>query len=183
MLKIIGIIAFIVAAVLAGYSGVETVSFFKKYWSSPWPQISGLVATISVYLFINGVIYRRILFRKQFEKNTPVFEVTDEYGVITYPEDTPEKIEWALVNQIEIVTSSHGPFAEDFWWLFYLSGQDEPVSVPQGVRDQNGHYDSVQKIHKILEAKFAGFDFDQIRQAIGSTSEAKFLVWSSNTLL
>lgn len=154
MFRIIGIIAFGLAWLISGYAGLAASSFLGDYWSSPWPQIFGAVFAIVAYMFINSVLYNRILFRKQFEKFTPVFEVNEEYGVITY--------------------------TEDFWWLFYLPKKEDPISVPQGVRDQDGHYDAFQKIHKILESKFTGFDFEQIRQAIGSTTEAKFLVWSSN---
>lgn len=164
---------FLLAWVIAVFCGVHTAIYLKQSISAPWPHVAALFVTLAVFLFVNGFLFNRILFRKAIEKNTPVFEFNEECGTITYPDEDPVEIIWSDVERIEIITTNDGPWSEDFWWLFYLKGTESPIDVPQGAKGNEGIFD-------VLKKNFEGHDMETIMKALGSTSEARFNVWQAH---
>ena len=74
------------------------------------------------------------------------------------------------VEQIDIITTDQGPWQEDVWWCFYLSNEEKPVYLPQGIKGE-------EQILLVLEKHFAGIDFQTFIMAMGSAENAVFNLW------
>lgn len=159
-----------VSAVIAYFAGVYIDKLFD---ASIGIVVIPVVFLISHFL-INGAILNGIVFRKAIERNTPLFEFDELHGSIRLPGESPRLIPWSDVSKIEIVTTDQGPWEEDVWWLFYLNEQEIPIDMPQGTQNH-------ERIFDVLESFFTDVRMDRISKAMGSTSNAKFEVWSKNS--
>lgn len=83
------------------------------------------------------------------------------------PEGGVEEVTWDDLTEVKIVTTDEGPFGEDVYWL--LAGSDGTgVAVP-GSSVTDDLLDRLQGL--------AGFDNEQMIQAMTSTDDAQFLCW------
>lgn len=74
------------------------------------------------------------------------------------------------LRTVAIATDDSGPWGADIWWLLYGADGELACAFPQGAPGEN----------KALDYLFAlpGFNHGEVAKAMGSTSEATFLVWS-----
>ena len=100
----------------------------------------------------------------------PEFEViiNSEKVACKHTKRPLEEIEWALVDEIYLVTNSDGPFAPDAWVIFM--GHSKGCSIPFGAQNFEALFDEFKE-------RFPGFDYEAfIREAV--TYENKALLWS-----
>ena len=155
-----------VSAVVGWYVAWQLESITGR----PWNFILGFIGFIASHFFINGVVISNFLFRKKIELNTPVFQYDESRGTIGFIDEEPAEIVWSDVTKIEITTNDRGPWDEDFWWLFFVLGREEPIAIPQGAKGN-------EKIFDVLEQFFDNVNMKEIQRALGSTSNAVFSVW------
>ena len=77
-------------------------------------------------------------------------------------------IAWQDVDYVAIETNDSGPWGADVWWL--LEGSNNRVSYPQGATG-----DSEMLEH--FPIRFPGFSDATVIQAMGCTSNARFVCW------
>ena len=81
--------------------------------------------------------------------------------------EVTQRVAWADIQQIAVVTSAAGPVDEDMYWvLFGLDGHS--VAVPLALAND-------ELVGRAL--KLPGFNQELLVKALGSTSPAKFIVW------
>lgn len=73
----------------------------------------------------------------------------------------------AKLDEVVIITTSDGPFAEDLFWV--LRSGDRQEVIPSGAPDAASLLEALQKL--------PGFDNEAVIAAMGSTSDARFVVW------
>lgn len=97
------------------------------------------------------------------------YEVTyDDVGVRgARPGGSVEAIDWRDLESIELVTNSLGPFATDVFWQ--IRGADRVIGFPMGARGEERILERFQELE--------GFDNESFIEAMGSTSDAVFLLW------
>lgn len=78
------------------------------------------------------------------------------------------RIRWADLERVEIVTNDSGPWGEDFWWV--LAAPEDVIPIPS----ERVHNDD-QLFSRLL--KLDGFDKHRLAEAIGSTTDNRFVVW------
>lgn len=78
-------------------------------------------------------------------------------------------IAWEALQQVTIFTTSDGPWDEDVFWAFYTERDEPALVLPSEVWSG----DSLRSLVDHLP----GFDDEQLKQAVGSTTDAAFLVW------
>ena len=83
------------------------------------------------------------------------------------PDGAVERVGWADLETVEIVTTSDGPFAPDVFWVLY--GRDGGCAVPQGATGDGMLLERLQAL--------PGFDNDAVIEAMSSTSNRRFLCW------
>ncbi|HVU89404.1 MAG TPA: hypothetical protein VHD36_18900 [Pirellulales bacterium] len=85
------------------------------------------------------------------------------------PHGQTQAIAWADVTCLAIETNSSGPSGADFWYL--LEGEGGKLcAFPLGAA---GGGEAVAEFSK----RFPEFDGEAFRNAIGSTTEARFVCW------
>jgi hypothetical protein len=92
----------------------------------------------------------------------------DDVGVTcTDPDGGVEAVEWADLQSVEIVTTDHGPFLPDVFWVLHGSRVD--CVVPQGASGDEELRDRLQGL--------PGFRHDEAIAAMSSTANRRFLCW------
>lgn len=92
----------------------------------------------------------------------------DSLVSVAFPSGETQSITWQDVDCVAIETNDSGPWGADVWWL--LEGQDRRVAYPQGATGDS-------EMLGQLPNHFPGFDHAAVIQAMGSTSNARFVCW------
>lgn len=80
-----------------------------------------------------------------------------------------EQIRWDDVEEIRIITTDGGPYSEDVFFAL-VDDQKKGCLIPH---DAAVHY----KLLERLQSRFDGLDNEGVIGAMGSTSNANFLIW------
>ena len=84
------------------------------------------------------------------------------------PDGVIETVRWDELQQVQVLTTSDGPFAPDCFWL--LRGPETTgCCIPQGATGDAELLDRIQKL--------PGFNNQAFIEAMGSTQEAIFTCW------
>ncbi|GEM_PF-1970481 len=170
MLNLVHKLLFGVSIFCAIANGIYVAGKVEMLWGSPWHILALLGVALLTHFFINGFILNKVIFRRQVEENTPVFELTEEGALFGYPHELKQELTWEKVTKIEILTSSEGPWSEDLWWAIFQEGMEEPALIPNCTKN-------ITAIFEVLETRFNGVSMENIQKAMGSTSNAQFLIW------
>ena len=155
---------------MAAFVGIMVKEKLQGSFGAPLGSLVTIASVVITFILVNGVLFNGIIFKKVVDKNRPVLSCSEIEGSITYPGEPTKTFKWSDVEKIEIITTSDGPWNEDFWWLFYLEGNEVPIDIAQGVKGN-------EEIFNVLEKHFVGHDGKSVISALGSTSNARFLVW------
>lgn len=102
-----------------------------------------------------------------FERQVIVSFDDTEVSAI-FPTGQKQSIAWQAVDCVAIETNDSGPWGADVWWL--LEGLSDRVAYPQGA---TGDPEMLEQ----FPARFHGFDHAAVVQAMGCTSNARFVCW------
>ena len=78
-----------------------------------------------------------------------------------------EEIALDEITQIDLVTTSEGPFSEDVFAV--LRGKDKEITIPQNTEN----FESLFDVFK----KFEGFNYEAFIEAMSSTENERFVCW------
>jgi hypothetical protein len=93
----------------------------------------------------------------------------DESGMaVTFPEGGVRAIGWPEVERIVIITNDTGPHGSDVWWL--IEGADKRCAYPQGASGDEAALAEMQR-------RFPGFDNKAVIEAMGCTTDGRFVCW------
>lgn len=96
-----------------------------------------------------------------------VVRLSDSGVVCERPDGTVERVGWADLQKVEIVTTGQGPFAPDVFWV--LHGTHGGCAIPQGATGDRQLLERLQAL--------PGFDNNAVIEAMSSTSDRRFLCW------
>mgnify|MGYP001445008037 CR=1 FL=1 len=133
---------------------------------SPWPPVIFGALTA---LFI----LEPYLLAWQLRRRREILQITD-WGIRRIlPGGKSEAITWQALSEVWVVTTDTGPFAEDVYFLLVASDATG-VAVPNSLALKNDLLAYLQKL--------PAFDNQRLVEAMGSTGNARFLVWRVATL-
>ncbi|HEX4973923.1 MAG TPA: hypothetical protein VJ323_14385 [Bryobacteraceae bacterium] len=93
----------------------------------------------------------------------------DDAGIAAaYPGGEVQSISWSEVQCVAIETNDSGPWGADLWWL--LEGGPNRCAYPGGAR---GEQEALAEYPK----RFSGFRDAAVIEAMGCTSNARFVCW------
>jgi hypothetical protein len=96
-----------------------------------------------------------------------VVRLSESEVVCERPDGRIERVAWADLQKVEIVTTADGPLAPDVFWV--LHGTDGGCAVPQGATGDGQLLERLQAL--------PGFDDHAVIEAMRSTSNRRFLCW------
>jgi hypothetical protein len=83
------------------------------------------------------------------------------------PDGNTERVAWDDLQRVEVLTTSGGPMSPDVFWL--LHGAGGGCAIPQGATGERELMERLQAL--------PGFDNAMLIEAMGSTSDRRFLCW------
>jgi hypothetical protein len=96
-----------------------------------------------------------------------VVRIDDIEIACTRPDGTRERIAWADLDRVTILTTADGPFAPDAFWV--LTGAAGGCLSPWGAKGDRELLERLQHL--------PGFDDAAVLRAVGSTQPARFECW------
>lgn len=128
------------------------------------------IAIIAACLVVGLVIMwrrRKTIPRGLEPESRFVVRISDTEVACERPDGKTERVGWNDLQRVEILTTSDGPMAPDVFWL--LHGTDGGCAIPQGATGERALLERLQAL--------PGFDNGQVIEAMGSTSDRRFLCW------
>lgn len=89
--------------------------------------------------------------------------------VVVEPDGTTTEAPFEELDLIHITTNDRGPFAADVWWVMEDAGEIILGAFPQGAVGEQAIIDWMMAL--------PGFDHQKMIDAMGSTDNARFVVW------
>ena len=83
-----------------------------------------------------------------------------------------ESINWNELAAVEIVTTDDGPWTEDLYWILRNNDGSRGCAIPNA---SEGFKDLLIRLQSL-----SGFDNEKVITAMGSTSNHRYLIWSSD---
>lgn len=96
-----------------------------------------------------------------------VVRLSDSEVICERPDGKVERLGWADLQKVEVVTTGQGPFDPDVFWV--LHGTDGGCAVPQGATGDSELLERLQAL--------PGFDNGAFIEAMSCTSDRRFLCW------
>jgi hypothetical protein len=169
--RVIG--SFIASAVLvvtAWYLFTEISNGVVVSGSRSSPSIVNAILALVAFGLPAAAYLRRARFGFGAEPATEAETVNiDDVGVARTVGSINERIRWDDVDEIRIITTDDGPYAEDVFFAIVDANQ-KGCLVP--------HDAAVRlKLLERLQSRFNGLNDEAVIKAMGSTSNANFLIW------
>lgn len=86
------------------------------------------------------------------------------------PNGETQSVLWGDLTRVEIRTTEEGPLLPDVFWCLYTDSDSVPLVFPGGSTGE-------QEVLAEMQSRLPGFDDKEFINAMGSTSNATFLVW------
>jgi hypothetical protein len=86
----------------------------------------------------------------------------------TLPDGRTERVRWADLQEVDILTTDEGPAADDVIWML-LGKNDSGCAVPS---ETEGMKELLPRLQEL-----PGFDNEAVIKAMGSTNNAIFVCW------
>jgi hypothetical protein len=80
-----------------------------------------------------------------------------------------EHVRWDELEEVGIITTDEGPFAEDVYWILVARGGNGGCAVPSGAEGADALLARLQEL--------PGFDNEVVIRAMASTENARFVCW------
>ncbi len=100
------------------------------------------------------------------------FEVDAVEVRLLEDDDVLQRVRWADLQQVEIVTTAAGPWNEDMFWVLSPAVDGGRVAIPNGL----AHAEVVPRLLQLPT-----FDKNRVLDALGSVSDAVFIVWQRDS--
>ena len=80
-----------------------------------------------------------------------------------------ESVRWDDLDEVAVVTNDQGPFADDVHWLLLPVGRQQVCAIPQSAAGSDKLLERLQQL--------PGWRNDTFVESMGSTTNARFVVW------
>lgn len=162
---------------------ISLVTFFPIFWAITWAtgsnDIGGWAAIVLGFIGVPALLLK-VGTGQSPGSNCPegkglypeclfVVTVSDSEIVNKCPDGSIERVAVGDLKEVAIETNTSGPWGADVWWLLTGSTPEAGCAYPGGATGE-------QNVLKWLNG-LPGFDDKVVIQAMGSTSNARFVCW------
>lgn len=110
-------------------------------------------------------------FRRSSKTGTHRIQLNDACVTYQRADGTRETMRWDELEEVGIVTTADGPFAEDVYWVLLGPDRRTGCAIPACA---SGMDQLIARLQQLPD-----FDNDAVIRAMGSTSEARFECWTN----
>ena len=109
------------------------------------------------------------LFRRSSRPQVSSVQFTDDAITHVRPGGKVETLRWDQLEEVGIVTTGDGPFAEDVFWMLLGPDRRTGCAIPASVTGMESLLSRLQRLPI--------FDNEALICAMGSTTNARFPCW------
>jgi len=158
-------------------------SFFLAFWAVTWVTGNNDIGAWAALAF--GFVGVPILMLKLWPGESPgskcpggkglypeclfIVKVSDSEVLNQRPDGVVERVAIKDLNEVVVETNTSGPWGADVWWLLSSKIPGNKCAFPGGATGEEG-------VLKWLQG-LPGFDNKAVIEAMGSTSNARFICW------
>ncbi len=95
---------------------------------------------------------------------------TDDSITHVRPDGKVENLPWDQLEEVSIVTTGDGPFAEDVFWVLLAPDRRTGCAIPASATGMDALLRRLQSL--------PSFDNEALIRAMGSTIDARFQCWT-----
>jgi len=114
-------------------------------------------------------------FRRSSRSRTSNVQLTDDSVTHERADGAREALRWDELEEVGIVTTSDGPFAEDVFWLLLGPSRRSGCAIPASALGMDELLARLQGL--------PNFDNEAVIRAMGSTTDARFQCWTKRPSL
>jgi hypothetical protein len=133
-----------------------------------WIWIAGIVIAIT-----GGYLFARQRSPRLMPESRYIVTFDQHTIVVTDPAGEMRQVGWRDITRVGIRTTDEGPFLPDVFWGIHSAADEPAVVFPGGASGES-------ELLAELQRRLPGFSNDQLMAAMGSTSNAYFLLWSGS---
>jgi hypothetical protein len=133
-----------------------------------FPSAPGWIP-IAMFIVMLPVACYTFNFRKAFQSDRVTFN--DDLITRTLSDGKTETVRWDDLQEVGILTTDEGPMVEDVYWM--LVGTNGGCAIPSGAYGMDKLLARLQQL--------PGFDNGAVIEAMGSTTNNRFLCWKRNS--
>jgi len=90
---------------------------------------------------------------------------------VIHEDGTRESVKWSELSAVVIKTTDQGPLVEDVFFILIGKDHQSGCVVPQGAIGE-------KELFSALQDRLPGFDNEKVIEAMSSTDNHSFLIWS-----
>ena len=109
------------------------------------------------------------LFRRSSRLQGSSVQFTDDTITHLRPDGKIETVRWDQLDEVGVVTTGDGPFAEDVFWMLLGPGRRARCAIPASAIGMDTLLARLQSL--------PDFDNEALIRAMGSTTDARFSCW------
>jgi hypothetical protein len=121
-----------------------------------------LIAVIAIAAFL---WWRALMPEAQFVVRFDTDAIT-----VVGPDGQTQSVRWRDLTKVGIRATDDGPWLPDVFWGLHTGEEKAALVFPGGLAGE-------QEVLAAMQSQLTGFDDKQVIKAMGSTSNAYFLVW------
>lgn len=128
----------------------------------------------ALFAFLKGLFGKTETHAPAPAEDDFVVSLVDGEIVVLHPQGTIEQIKLAELQAVLIETNDSGPWGPDLWWILVGApgeGGNHGCVFPGGATGEMEVLTALQEL--------PGFDHGAVIEAMGSTSDARFLCWKA----
>lgn len=141
---------------------------------------------VTLFAFLKGLFGKTETHSPAPSEADFVVSFVDGEIVVLHPQGTVEQVKLAELRAVLIETNDSGPWGSDLWWILVgapgeggkeggkegsTEGGNHGCAFPGGARGETEILDVLQAL--------PGFDNGAVIEAMGSTTNARFLCWKA----
>jgi hypothetical protein len=96
-------------------------------------------------------------------------DLTEDLITFHHPDGKSQQVIISDLTEVGILTTDEGPFVEDVFFMLIGESTERGCAIPQGATGVDTLLERLQSLQ--------GFDNEKLIEAMGSTSNNKFVVW------
>ena len=142
---------------------------------SKFPSISsGWTAFLSCVIFLILVVFVLRLFNPRNSKTQDKVIFDSEQITRILQNGKTESVRWNDLQEVGILTNDRGPWTDDLFWILAGKDKESGCIIPSEAVDLKELLSRLQQL--------PNFDNKTVIEAMGTTSNAKFICWKNDKL-
>ena len=129
-----------------------------------------LIAGVVILILSGLAMYRPG--RAASPESAFIVTFSDAEITVAAPNGEKRSVPWRTLTKVAVRTTDEGPWQPDVFWGLHTGGKDPALVFPGGATGE-------AELIEAMQHRLHGFRNEELIKAMGSTSNAFFVIWES----